>query len=69
MERLKLLATAFSLAALLGSSALAQEYPTRVYRGDTHNHTGNSFDVYLSGTPTSIRDTDFRFANLLRPHL
>ncbi|WP_274474783.1 DUF3604 domain-containing protein [Mangrovimonas aestuarii] len=33
-----------------------------VYWGETHNHTGNSFDVYLFGTPNSTPDTAYRFA-------
>ncbi|MCH4822300.1 DUF3604 domain-containing protein [Gramella lutea] len=33
-----------------------------VYWGDTHQHTGNSFDVYLFGTPNSTPETAFRFA-------
>ncbi|WP_440875177.1 DUF3604 domain-containing protein [Thalassotalea sp. PLHSN55] len=37
-------------------------YPTEVFFGDTHNHTGNSFDVYLFGTPSSTPDTAYRFA-------
>jgi len=35
---------------------------TNVYWGDTHMHTGNSFDVYLFGTPTADWDTAYRFA-------
>ena len=35
---------------------------TKVLWGDTHNHTGNSFDVYLFGTPSSTPDTAYRFA-------
>ncbi|MEJ2084456.1 MAG: DUF3604 domain-containing protein [Acidobacteriota bacterium] len=50
--------------ALLGLStvALAGEDPDQVFWGDTHNHTGNSFDVYLFGTPSSTPDTAYRFA-------
>lgn len=33
-----------------------------VYWGDTHNHTGNSFDVFLFGTPNSTPEIAFRFA-------
>ncbi|MCP9200495.1 DUF3604 domain-containing protein [Gramella sp. GC03-9] len=33
-----------------------------VYWGDTHQHTGNSFDVYLFGTPNSTPETAYRFA-------
>ena len=35
---------------------------TQVFWGDTHNHTGNSFDVYLFGTPSSTPEIAFRFA-------
>jgi hypothetical protein len=54
----------FTIVALLGfsSAALAQEQPTRVFWGDTHNHTGVSFDVYLFGTPNSTPDIAYRFA-------
>ena len=49
-----------------GTSAAAAvqetELPQRVYWGDTHLHTGNSFDVYLFGTPTSTPETAYRFA-------
>jgi hypothetical protein len=30
--------------------------------GDTHQHTSNSFDVYLFGTPSSTPETAYRFA-------
>ncbi|WP_224491618.1 DUF3604 domain-containing protein [Robertkochia flava] len=33
-----------------------------VYWGDTHQHTGNSFDVYLFGTPNSTPEIAYRFA-------
>ena len=33
-----------------------------VYWGDTHNHTGNSFDVFLFGTPNSTPEIAYRFA-------
>jgi hypothetical protein len=46
----------------LGTAAVAEELPMLVLWGDTHNHTGNSFDVYLFGTPSSTPDTAFRFA-------
>ena len=42
-------------------SAAAAE--TNVYRGDTHLHTGNSFDVYLFGTTQSTPKTALRFAS------
>jgi hypothetical protein len=35
---------------------------TKLYWGDTHLHTSNSFDVYLFGTPNSTPDTAYRFA-------
>jgi len=40
----------------------SSEYPTRVFWGDTHLHTSNSFDVYLFNTPASTPDTAYRFA-------
>jgi hypothetical protein len=40
----------------------AEDYPTEVYFGDTHNHTGNSFDVYLFGTLGSTPEDAYRFA-------
>ncbi|WP_221932883.1 DUF3604 domain-containing protein [Thalassotalea sp. PS06] len=45
-------------------SAIAKDsdYPANVYFGDTHNHTGNSFDVYLFGTPSSTPETAYRYA-------
>ena len=46
--------------ALVANGVNAGE--TRVYWGDTHVHTGNSFDVYLFGTPTADWDTAYRFA-------
>ncbi len=48
------------IPGLVTTGASAQE--TNVYWGDTHMHTGNSFDVYLFGTPTSDWDTAYRFA-------
>ena len=48
----------FSLAL----SAVATAQSTNLYWGDTHLHTGNSFDVYLFGTPTATPDTAYRFA-------
>jgi len=41
---------------------LMSSQKTRVLWGDTHNHTGNSFDVYLFGTPSSTPETAYRFA-------
>ena len=51
-------------SAASASQAAVQEtdLPETVYWGDTHTHTGNSFDVYLFGTPTSTPETAFRFA-------
>lgn len=50
-------------AIIVTSTAIsAEEYPTQVLWGDTHNHTGFSFDVYLFGTPNSTPDTAYRFA-------
>ena len=50
-------------AALLSHWApLALGDTTNLYWGDTHLHTGNSFDVYLFGTPNSTPDTAYRFA-------
>jgi len=46
--------------ALLPALVVAET--TRLYWGDTHLHTGNSFDVYLFGTPNSTPDTAYRFA-------
>lgn len=43
-------------------STMARAGETNLYWGDTHIHTGNSFDVYLFGTPTSTPDTAYRFA-------
>jgi hypothetical protein len=60
--------TALTLAVALScSSAFADNhakagYPTRVFWGDTHLHTSNSFDVYLFGTPNSTPDAAYRFA-------
>ena len=56
-----LLAPMLLAEAARGETA-AGAHPTRVFWGDTHNHTGNSFDVYLFGTPNSTPDTAFRFA-------
>ncbi|MEJ2504597.1 MAG: DUF3604 domain-containing protein, partial [Gemmatimonadota bacterium] len=51
-------------AAASAAAATVQEtaYPETVLWGDTHLHTGNSFDVYLFGTPTSTPETAYRFA-------
>ncbi|GLB47710.1 DUF3604 domain-containing protein [Neptunitalea lumnitzerae] len=34
----------------------------KVFWGDTHNHTGNSFDVFLFGTPNSTPEIAYKFA-------
>ena len=57
MQRFSLLPLALCL-----SMAATAETPTQLLWGDTHNHTGNSFDVYLFGTPTSTPETAYRFA-------
>ena len=63
MDRRTLAAlAAIGVAASAIGAARAADHPTRVYWGDTHNHTGNSFDVYLFGTPTATPDTAYRFA-------
>ena len=61
MKRFVHTVSAAALAIGLGTAA-AQDAPTNVYFGDTHLHTGNSFDVYLFGTPTSTPETAVRFA-------
>ena len=43
------------------AQAQAQAQGTSVYWGDTHLHTGNSFDVYLFGTTSSTPETAIRF--------
>jgi len=42
--------------------SLNTKFPQNVYFGDTHNHSGNSFDVYLFGTPNSTPDIAYRYA-------
>lgn len=60
---MKILTSALLCSTLAASALLpAADYPTEVYFGDTHNHTGNSFDVYLFGTPSSTPETAYRFA-------
>lgn len=44
------------------SAAIASNPLKDVYWGDTHNHTGNSFDVFLFGTPNSTPEIAYRFA-------
>jgi hypothetical protein len=50
------------LVAACAMSSSVEAQVTNLYWGDTHLHTGNSFDVYLFGTPTSTPDTAYRFA-------
>ncbi|MBC2838857.1 DUF3604 domain-containing protein [Robiginitalea sp. SC105] len=46
-----------------GTPGAVSVNPNReVYWGDTHNHTGNSFDVFLFGTPNSTPEIAYRFA-------
>ena len=59
-RRLLMKAGYLFLAGLAGT--LAQAAETRLFWGDTHLHTGNSFDVFLFGTPNSTPDTAYRFA-------
>ncbi len=54
--------TALGAAALCLAAQIALADRTNLYWGDTHLHTGNSFDVYLFGTPNSTPDTAYRFA-------
>lgn len=56
---MKILAVTF-IVSMLSFNVSALE--THVFWGDTHLHTGNSFDVYLFGTPNSTPDTAIRFA-------
>ncbi len=55
-----LLAT--SLGLCWAGYSIAEEHPTEVFWGDTHNHTSNSFDVFLFGTTGATPDTAYRFA-------
>ena len=50
------------LATALAAGPLAAR-ETNLYWGDTHLHTGNSFDVYLFGTTESTPETALRFAS------
>ena len=61
-ERAPAADTADSPAAQAGEPGADSAYPTQVFWGDTHLHTGNSFDGYLFGTPTSTPETAYRFA-------
>ncbi len=54
--------SAGAMATLIMASAVAHGQNTHVYWGDTHLHTGNSFDVYLFGTTDSTPETAIRFA-------
>lgn len=60
ISNFKRLLVPLALLGLVANGVSARE--TRVYWGDTHMHTGNSFDVYLFGTPTADWDTAYRFA-------
>ena len=44
------------------STSLVYAQETNLYWGDTHNHTSNSFDVFLFGTTSATPDTAYRFA-------
>jgi hypothetical protein len=48
------------VTTLVSTSALGQG--THLYWGDTHQHSGLSFDVYLFGTPSSTPDTAYNYA-------
>jgi hypothetical protein len=50
------------LLALALASAASAGRETRLYWGDTHQHSSLSFDVYLFGTSSSTPDTAYRFA-------
>lgn len=54
--------TAVALAAALLATTPLSAQDTRLYWGDTHLHTNNSFDVYLFGTATADWSTAYRFA-------
>ncbi len=60
MKPIRKAQTAFTALAL--ASVVVQAQGTNVYWGDTHLHTGNSFDVYLFGTTSSTPETAIRFA-------
>ncbi|ETN93967.1 DUF3604 domain-containing protein [Zhouia amylolytica] len=46
----------------IGTTSVPANPLRNVYWGDTHNHTGNSFDVFLFGTPNSTPEIAYRFA-------
>ncbi len=50
------------LAVLIFSGAIAQAEETRLFWGDTHLDTSNSFDVFLFGTANATPETTYRFA-------
>lgn len=56
----RLLRTCLLLVAFGATAAYARQ--TQLYWGDTHQHSGLSFDVYLFGTPSSTPDTAYRYA-------
>jgi hypothetical protein len=57
---MRVIIIAAAVSMLLSPTVQGEE--THLYWGDTHLHTGNSFDVYLFGTPNSTPDTAYRFA-------
>jgi hypothetical protein len=59
---MRAIVVAFLAVCNFAGAAIAEEHPTRVFWGDTHNHTGYSFDVYLFGTLNSTPDVAYRFA-------
>ena len=61
-KKLAMATKAGVLFALVLGSSIARSQDTNVYWGDTHLHTGNSFDVYLFGTTDSTPETAIRFA-------
>jgi len=50
-----------AISSLIAGTLSAADTPN-LYWGDTHQHTGNSFDVYLFNTPTSTPETAYRYA-------
>lgn len=62
MRSLRLSSLVVCSILLVSPGIQAEPLPTRVLWGDTHNHTSDSFDVYLFGTPNATPDTAYRFA-------
>ncbi len=54
--------TGILLTVLIFSGGIAQAEETRLFWGDTHLHTSNSFDVFLFGTANATPETAYRFA-------